>query len=168
MEQLTDILGAATANIAIHYFQLPIHNSQSIYRERVYCYELYHQIRGLWPKGCALSLNGEVDKRAHPDFPGHHAPKPDFLIHEPGSMQNHAVLEVKAATASVRGIKKDLRTLAKFRGYGYERAILLVYGAPADDVLKLVNESSAGTNLPLEAIEVWGHVQANTPAVRLT
>jgi hypothetical protein len=168
MEQLTDILRAATSNVAHRYFQLPIHNSQSIYRERVYCYELYHQIRSLWPTECSLSLNGEVDKRAHPDFPGHHAPKPDFLIHEPGTMQNHAVLEVKAATASGSGIRKDLRTLTKFRSYGYERSILLVYGASADDVLQLVKDSCAGTNLQLEAVEVWGHVQAETPAVRLT
>jgi len=43
MEQLTHILQDATAAIGREYFLLPIHGADPVYRERVYCYELYHQ-----------------------------------------------------------------------------------------------------------------------------
>ena len=48
MEQLTDILRQATAAIGRDYFLLPIHGAAPVYRERVYCYELYHQMRLRW------------------------------------------------------------------------------------------------------------------------
>jgi len=35
----------ASARIAADYFQLPVADADSVYRERVYCYELYHQLR---------------------------------------------------------------------------------------------------------------------------
>jgi hypothetical protein len=68
MEWFTGILHEATARIAPEYFLLPVYGGPSVYRERVYCYELYHQIRLLWPGDCPYRLNGEVDKRAHPYF----------------------------------------------------------------------------------------------------
>jgi hypothetical protein len=43
-----------------------VHGGLPAYRERVYCYELYHQMRRRWPLNCEYSLNGEVDKRGHP------------------------------------------------------------------------------------------------------
>jgi len=49
MEQFTQIFRDATAAIPPEYFLLPIHGADPVYRERVYCYELYHQMRGLWP-----------------------------------------------------------------------------------------------------------------------
>lgn len=46
METFVKILRKATANIPPEYFQLPIAGREDpIYRERVYCYELYHQMR---------------------------------------------------------------------------------------------------------------------------
>lgn len=68
MQEVTQILGDATAAIASDFFLLPIHGGTSVYRERVYCYELYHQMRRLWPPDCPYRLNGEVDKRAHHTF----------------------------------------------------------------------------------------------------
>ena len=78
MQELTQILGDATAAIASEFFLLPIHGGNSVYRERVYCYELYHQMRRLWPPDCPYRLNGEVDKRAHPYFQDGEQPKPDL------------------------------------------------------------------------------------------
>ena len=84
MEQLTQILRDATAAIGKEYFLLPIHGADPVYRERVYCYELYHQMRLRWPDGCVYRLNGEVDKMGHPYFQDAAAPKPDLLVHQPG------------------------------------------------------------------------------------
>jgi hypothetical protein len=51
MQQLSDVLAAATAAIAQGYFRLSIHGKDiPIYRERVYCDELYHQMRCRWPR----------------------------------------------------------------------------------------------------------------------
>ena len=111
MEQLTQILLEATAAIAPEYFLLPIHGGDPVYRERVYCYELYHQMRRLWPQDCPYRLNGEVDKRAHPYFEVGGQPKPDLLVHQPGTGENHAVVEVKSSGAVARNIEKDLERL---------------------------------------------------------
>src|ERR1700685_2056549 len=68
MEQFTQILRDTTAAIPPEYFLLPIHGGDPVYRERVYCYEFYHQMRRLWPADSLDRLNGEVDKRSHPYF----------------------------------------------------------------------------------------------------
>jgi hypothetical protein len=47
MDELTGILAAATAAIEPGYFRLNIDGGSPVYRERVYCYELYHQMRSL-------------------------------------------------------------------------------------------------------------------------
>src|SRR5438105_4632194 len=108
MQELTSLLETATAAIEPSYFRLPIDGGDSVYRERVYCYELYHQMRSRWPRHCSFSINGEIDKAAHPILRllGADRTKPDLLVHQPGSMAgNYAILEVKSALTRNRGIK---------------------------------------------------------------
>lgn len=99
MHELDQILVLATQSIREEYFQLPIDGrDKPVYRERVYCYELYHQMRRNWPNGSLFTLSGEVDKSGHPLIRGNglDRAKPDFLVHVPGDMGgNHAVIEVK-------------------------------------------------------------------------
>jgi hypothetical protein len=90
-------LARASARIDGEYFQLPVADADSVYRERVYCYELYHQLRSLW-NGFPFSLGGEVDKMKHPFFENGPCAtaKPDLLVHRPGDMnRNLACVEVK-------------------------------------------------------------------------
>ncbi len=63
MEELDHILAEATSAIEADYFRLPIDGGIPVFRERVYCYELYHQMRSRWPprSQCRYLLNGEVD-----------------------------------------------------------------------------------------------------------
>jgi hypothetical protein len=129
VEGFTELLQRATAAVSAEYFLLPVHGADSIYRERVYCYELYHQLRCLWPEGSPWRLNGEVDKAGHPYFRGQRALKPDFIVHQPGTGHNFAVAEVKADDASRDAIAKDLESLTRFADeFGYQRAIYLIYG----------------------------------------
>lgn len=131
MDELSKILCEATAAIEPAYFMLNIAGGIPVYRERVYCYELYHQMRLRWPEGSPYYLNGEVDKIAHPLLSEMGiATKPDLLVHRPGDMRrNHAVIEVKPTLAGRREILKDLETLSAFANRaGYQRAILLFYG----------------------------------------
>src|SRR5260370_36440919 len=157
METFTQILRTATAAIAPEYFLLPIHGAESVYRERVDCYELYHQMRKLWPANSLYRLNGEVDKRAHPYFEEWGEPKPDLLVHQPGTGDNYAVMEVKASHAVARGIDKDLKTLEFFRnGIGCTQAIYLTFGADALLVGEKVRDHAG--DLALNGVfELWVH-----------
>jgi|HubBroStandDraft_6_1064221.scaffolds.fasta_scaffold179992_2 hypothetical protein len=166
MEEFDAFLVGAAARIAPEYFLLPIHNADARYRERVYCYELYHQLRTQWPPKCPFFLNGEVDKAAHPYFgEDRRAPKPDFIIHVPGSGHNYAVVEVKSAIVDGEGIRGDIRKLARFRGLGYQRALYLLYGMGPDEALYRV--AAAGVTVEqMMGVEIWVHPSAGLPAAR--
>lgn len=129
-------LRAATARVSPEFMLLPVagfQNPVSIYRERVYCYELYHQLRIEMGDDFGFSLSGEVDKRRHPLIMGRDLTnvKPDLLVHTPGDMSGNLVaIEVKPVNASRSNIQKDLRTLTALKRAGrYYQAIYLVYGS---------------------------------------
>jgi hypothetical protein len=165
MDEFTGILCQGTAAIAPEYFSLPIHGGESRYRERVYCYELYHQMRSRWPEGCQYSLNGEEDKRSHPYFGTRSdAPKPDFIVHIPGTGENYAVLEVKSPMTTDAAIREDLVKLRYFRrDAGYHRALLLIYGVGPEEALARVIRAGSGA---LEIPEIWAHSGVGEPAQR--
>ena len=167
MHQLTELLQHATANVPAQYFQVALDGGDPIYRERVYCYELYHQLRCQWPTNTPFYLNGELDKAAHPILRrlGADYAKPDFLIHQPGYMaENHTIIEVKSSNAQWNGIEKDLRTLSLFREkVNYQRAIYLLFGyevkIAAERVHRVVAELDG-----LQPIELWLHAAPGKPA----
>lgn len=167
MKELSDLLAAATASVAPEYFHLSIHGGDPVYRERVYCYELYHQMRCRWPAACQFLLNGEVDKAGHPTLAplGVGKAKPDFLIHQPGNMSgNHAVIEVKSVRATTHGVRKDIETLSLFRHrVGYSRAIYLIYGNAPDAYIDRMVATYGRAGL-VEPIEVWVHRYAGEAA----
>lgn len=122
----------ATKRVGPHYFQLPIAGQEDpIYRERVYCYELYHQLRCILTNRFPYALNGEVDKDGHPLLRDEIGPrKPDFIVHVPHDMgQNLAVVEVKPITSKPDKFHEALLSLRSFlERAGYFGAIALVYG----------------------------------------
>lgn len=121
---ILEALEQASRAIDSSYFLLPIVGwDRPIKRERVYCYELYHQLR-LALHGSQLILTGEPDKRGHPDFP---PINPDFIFHTPGTHQdNSAVLEVECRLGS-KHLIKDLRNLKTMRDRGYRTLVLLFF-----------------------------------------
>jgi hypothetical protein len=170
MNELTVLLEQATASVEGRYFQITLDGGNPVYRERVYCYELYHQLRRLWPESPYL-LNGELDKAAHPILRklGADYAKPDFLVHTPGHMRgNHAIIEVKSVGAANAGIAKDLETLALFRTkVGYQRAIYLLFGFDPDACVDRVR-TVAGAMGGLPPIEVWVHSEVGAVAAHGT
>ncbi|EKE83332.1 hypothetical protein [Idiomarina xiamenensis] len=159
MDQFDETLRKATANLKENYFQLPIAGSEKVtYRERVYCYELYHQMRVHWPKESMYSLCGEIDKGGHPLVRGNGLDnlKPDFLVHVPGTMdENYLVMEVKPGNCSSKGIAKDIETLNAFVQHAnYQRAILLIYGTTLDNLSKRVQNELQRAN---GEVEIWTH-----------
>lgn len=168
MIELSNLLKDATAAIENGYFRLSIDGGDPVYRERVYCYELYHQMRLLWPKKTPFYLNGEVDKAAHPILKklGADYAKPDLLIHQPGYMTgNHAVIEVKAPGVCRDAMQGDLKKLSLFkRKVCYQRAIYLIYGEKSLADAKKIKRI-ADAELELEEIELWLHQKAGESAV---
>lgn len=167
MKEFDELLQTATRAIPGEFFLLPVVNADgrnpAIYRERVYCYELYHQLRIEWDKvPRSYALNGEIDKQGHPYFP-EGGLQPDLLVHKPGTHRNFAVIEIKPCTGRKKGIIKDLKTFERFLSFGYKRCIYLVYGSRAEAKARRILELNGG-HLPLE---MWIHVRPGESAFRL-
>lgn len=173
MHELDKILSDSIKEIGATYFQLPIDGNFPIYRERVYCYELYHQMRLRWQSDCKFFLNGEVNKSGHLKLREIHkgdqrADKkiPDFLVHTPGHMGgNHAIIEVKSSNLGAAGIEKDLQTLDLFtKKVGYERAVYLVYGHQAQAKVHEILDKAATFAFGRE-FQLWIHSEARAEPV---
>lgn len=142
--RFVDLLIDATSRIEGLYYALPVAGQHTpIYRERVYAYELYHQLRSRWPDpaGWPFVSNGEVDKRSHQIMRGDEVTNriPDLLVHRPGSMEgNLVILEIKAINAATDAIADDLRKLAAFCNLGYRLGVLLFFGSESsrDELLR--------------------------------
>jgi hypothetical protein len=171
MDNLDDVIRAATASIAEKYYSMPIDGSTPIYRERVYCYELYHQMRCLWGD-CPYTLGGEVDKKGHALLSslGITGGIPDLLIHGPGNMKhNLAIIEVKASGLQ-RGmisdelIKADVAKLVDFVVKArYRHALFLVFGELA---VPSIADTIAAIERPCP-IELWLHPTLGEPAYKI-
>ena len=165
------LLKSATERIGADYFQLSVAGSAMAYRERLYCYELYHLLRTLWPEHCEYQLGGEIDKQGHRLIESN--VKPDLLVHVPGSMgNNHTIIEVKPIRADKDGIKKDLKTLTAFRNDArYRNAIYLIYGDGDISRVKFAIENHAeqaiNNEIDLSLIDVWWHKKVSKAAERL-
>lgn len=123
----------ATTAVADEYFLLKVAGGGGpVWRERVYCYELYHQLRINW--GDKLMLAAEVDKRSHP-LPHFRIDelrdvKPDFIVHDAGHEHDDvAVIEVKRAISKSQKITDDYLTLMNFcHRARYKGGIMLFFG----------------------------------------
>lgn len=170
MDDFTNIFEQATAAVELGYFHLHIHGGSPVYRERVYCYELYHQMRVRWPPDCPFTLNGEIDKAAHPILTGLGADraKPDFLIHTPGAMAgNFAIVEVKPQGAANDDIRIDLEKLWLFTSaVGYQRAIYLLYGHGPGQAMERVLAIREESAERFGSVELWVHDGPGRAAAR--
>ena len=166
IERFLQLLLETTSLIQPHYFQLPVAGvPEAILRERVYCYELYHQLRTLISReamfaNCALS--GEIDKQGHPLIRQY---SPDFVLHVPGRTENHVIVEVKPITGSARGIRKDRNSIEYFLSadVGYTNGVHLVYGNGA------INRFEAAWRRPPPAgnVDLLWHRQPGERAQRV-
>lgn len=140
-EDLIAIILRAVTNIDQGYFRLQTtYEPSGIVRERVFCYELYHQIRLLQEHNNPITLNGEIDKRGHIDFAIEDRVNPDFVFHIPGTHEgNTVVCEVKGALTE--GIVKDFRTLTTFISkYNYRCGIFILYNHTVEQLRQAFNE----------------------------
>ena len=132
---LLKILSDSIEAIEEKYYNFSVAGSEeTIERERIYCSELYHQMRNRFDV-IDYEVNNEPNKMKHPiieELCG--AVDPDFIIHRPGLMgeeDNLAVIEVKRSTGDLTtGIVKDITTINCMTTIknGYYGGIILIYG----------------------------------------
>ena len=140
-----DIITKALSCVKQQYYNLETtYDSAGIVRERVFCYELYHQIRCIQTKRheTKLSLNGEIDKRGHHEFDKEDWKNPDFVFHIPGKMSgNSIVIEVKGTINYVDECVKDFCTLTVFVSkYKYELGIFILYNHTLEEFITSMKE----------------------------
>lgn len=158
------ILKEATKKIDANYFKteiMHINGKKAVYRERVYCYELYHQMRKAWPDDPGdptLILHGDYDKSGSQLFSGStvKGAKPDFLVHIPANEESNLVaIEVKSSNVRRKDIKKDLDKLSVFvNELKYKFGLFLIYGDKAK-----IKAELASSMLPSSQkhLEIWFH-----------
>ena len=173
-----ETIAQATERIPLGYMQLPVFGKESpLYRERVYCYELYHQMRIVMDEMAVIphSLTGEVDKVGCPIFRDTFLDraKPDILIHGAGTMDNLCAIEVKPVNGKYNGFRKDLMTLTAMRRLehvAYKVAVLLVYGPNATEahlrelLLQASHDKRAEGMIDITLIRFFWHREAKQQA----
>ena len=97
-EEAVAAFRAALLKVATPYFRSMLPNDQVAHGERVFAYELYHQMRltfnGAW------YVNGEFRKgmRVVPEICSDAVMIPDLVVHQPDSLEeNLLAVEIKAA-----------------------------------------------------------------------
>jgi len=159
---ILEALEQATQAIGESHFLLPIAgNDRPIKRERVYCYELFHQLR-VALQGSQLTLTGEPDKRGHPDFP---PINPDFILHAPGNHErNTAAVEVECRVG-LEHLIKDLRNLKTMKDRGYSTLVLLLFANQSVPWPKL-EQAAIEAGIGIGEIVVLLHRAAGQAATR--
>lgn len=139
-EIFLDALLNATSEIQERYFRLPVTYRNYIFRERAYCYELYHQLKQLLQDDFPYVLSGEINKAGHPLISTYCGQIiPDFLVHNPGYMgpdDNLVILEVKTIQRANfnnegKDLLKDMNTIGCMTSIknGYYKGIILIFGS---------------------------------------
>jgi hypothetical protein len=131
-----EALDTAIVELGRPYFQVRRHAMEAEWRERAYCYELYHLLRCHLPAGFPFTLHGEIDKAGHEEITRHFGrrqrPNPDFVVHVPGEFgraANLAVIEVKRSDADIKLVQEDLWKIRKFLSdIEYQHGLMLFFG----------------------------------------
>jgi hypothetical protein len=146
-KNILEMIQASIKNVNMKYFKLETtYELSGIVRERVFCYELYHQIRKYQVINNdninKVSLNGEIDKRGHLKFKERDRKNPDFVFHIPGETKgNTSVIEVKGKLVK-KEIIKDFNTLTLFvKKYNYKFGIFILYNHSIEELKDLFKQN---------------------------
>jgi hypothetical protein len=159
IEKYINLVKSSIGKVGQEYYHLQTtYEPSGIVRERVFCYELYHQIRSQMTPCHKLSLNGEIDKRGHKDFECKDWKNPDFVFHIPGTNEhNTIVIEVKGKLSGYESeIMDDLQTLLTFISkYGYTAGIFILYNHTFDELKKALGRETGEMSRESAARDVY-------------
>ena len=148
IESFVEMIKGSLDNVGDEYYKITTtYESSGIVRERVFCYELYHQMRLVQSERGLndVQIHGEIDKSGHIAFDRNARKNPDFVFHIPGMMQGNAiVVEVKGKLEGTyqEGVYKDIVTLSKFTDnkHYYHSGVLIIYNYTYDEFLRKIGE----------------------------
>ncbi|MBP7496790.1 MAG: hypothetical protein KA792_03910 [Bacteroidales bacterium] len=133
-----DALIKAAANIDNNYYHVKLaYFNQTMYRENIYCAELYHQLRKILGDDYPYLLKGNVDKASHPDIVERCLEfEPEFLIHKPGIFDPESSISIVFVCSILSAFRYHENLTEKFIKSacsvnvdgGYHKAIILIYG----------------------------------------
>ncbi len=136
---------------------LPENTNFERYLERVFCYELYHQVRRIMDISEQIlpnifrdvSFNGELRKEIiqvillpQNILPLEARYMPDFLLHSPGNFDNQLlIVEVKTnPELTYAQIQDDLLKIEQFiKNYKYKQGIFLITNNDYNRIIDLLN-----------------------------
>lgn len=126
-------------NVDSVFFRIPTeYELDGISRERVFCYELYHQLRLVLSDQHPFYLHGELDKSGHSAFPRNLRGIPDFLFHIPGTHDgNMVIMEVKGML-DPNNIILDIKKINGFISHPkihYQYGVFLIYNYAIEDLM---------------------------------
>jgi len=136
MEKFKLFLEESLKNIDYKYVEVKNVTGRSFSRERVFCYELYHQMRCIQKLEndeymSNLTIFGEMDKAGITSFK---CKKPDFIFHKAETNENYAIMEIKNNWLT-SNIYKDLETLIQFKLiHNYKYGFYLFYTYPLQNL----------------------------------
>ena len=134
--------------------QTPIDLKIQKWQERMFAYELYHQLRVRWDANPELQkefvIHAEVRKAYQriKDFDW----MPDFIFHLPNSGNNVAVVEIKRASQPYNQIFDDIRKLWEFKQrLGYLHTIEILFGTRrhCEKIIRKLLKARGGTPIDL-------------------
>lgn len=133
----------ALNNIEKEYYFVEIsYKKGGIARERVFCYELYHQLRNVLGEDFPFTLHGELSKRGHEEIDLLNQKIPDFLIHIPGKWDNNEVIIEVKNQISQDAIKEDIQKIVSFlKNVHYHHGILIIYNFSFKDSIEVFKEN---------------------------
>ena len=148
VESFIQLIRDALENVGDEYYKLTTtYRTLGVVRERIFCYELYHQMRLIQStRGLTdIQIHGEIDKSGHVGFVRNARKNPDFVFHVPGMMEGNAiVVEVKGKLEGTYqdGICKDIGTLSKFTDnrYYYRLGVLIIYNYNLEEFRKKMGQ----------------------------
>jgi len=161
----------AISRVNQKYIKISIHQlPDNRYRERVYCYELYHQLRNLLGDDYGYMLDGELDKRAHPIIAKYIGSKiPDFVVHYRGIMKHNLIIievkPIKSITDNLTNLEYDLDKIIDFIELAeYKYGIMLIYSDGNDNLSHEIKETfRQRTNYYSNKIFLVWHPGPNRP-----
>lgn len=148
VESFIQMIKDSLDNVGDEYYKITTtYRTLGIVRERVFCYELYHQMRLVQSdRGLNdVQIHGEIDKSGHIAFDRNARKNPDFVFHIPGMMQGNAiVVEVKGKIEGTyqEGVYKDIVTLSKFANntHYYHSGVLIIYNYTFEEFSRKIGE----------------------------
>ena len=148
IESFIQLITDSLEKVEDEYYRLTTtYKPMGIVRERVFCYELYHQMRLIQSQRELndIQIHGEIDKSGHFEFDKDAQKNPDFVFHVPGMMEGNAiVVEVKGKLEGTYqdGICKDIGTLSKFTDnrYYYRLGVLIIYNYNLEEFRKKMGQ----------------------------